>query len=77
MYGGQFRDIDKLKEKDIINISYHDVVYVYEVEKVFTVASDDWSIVEDEEMPSLTLTTCYSLGRDKRLVVKAILVSGD
>lgn len=74
MYGGQFRDIDKLKEEDIIYLYYHDSVYVYEVEQVFSVASDDWSIIEEAERPSLTLTTCHSFGRDKRLVVKAILV---
>lgn len=76
MYGGQFRDIDKLKEKDNIYIYYNNAVYVYEVERVFSIASDDWSILEEGETPSLTLTTCHKLGRDKRLAVRAVLVSG-
>ncbi|NLB88530.1 MAG: class E sortase [Syntrophomonadaceae bacterium] len=75
LYGGQFRDIDKLKEKDSIYIYYQDSVYLYEVDQVFSVASDDWSILEEGELPSLTLTTCHKFGRDKRLVVKALLVS--
>ncbi len=75
LYGGQFRDIDKLEPGDHINLAYQGSTFIYQVEEVFQVASNDWSILAENPTPTLTLTTCFKLGRDKRLVVKAFLLS--
>lgn len=75
LYGGQFRKIDRLKKGDQINLFFQQSTFVYEVEQVYQVASDDWAILDEDTIPSLTLTTCFKLGRSKRLVVKALLIS--
>jgi sortase A len=76
MHGGWFRHVDKLKEKDLILLSYQNREYIYEVEKVFPIAKNDWSVIDPTEHSVLTLTTCHPVGSAKqRLVVRAILKS--
>lgn len=74
MYGAWFRNTDKLKAGDVINIIYDGQVYEYRVEKVFPISSTDWSVIEPCGYPALTLTTCHPPGSAvQRLVVRAKL----
>lgn len=74
MHGAWFRHVNKLKEKDQIILFYQNKKFIYEVEKVFPIAKNDWSVIEPTEQPVLTLTTCHPVGSAKqRLVVIAIL----
>lgn len=74
MYGAWFRHLDSLQQGDPIILVYEDNTFVYLVEQVFVVASDDWSVIEPSGYPVLTLTTCHPVGSAKqRLVVRATL----
>ncbi len=76
MYGAWFRNTDKLKTGDVVNIIYDGQVYEYRVEKVFPIANTDWSVIEPCGYPALTLTTCHPPGSAvQRLVVRAKLVA--
>ncbi|OPX88022.1 MAG: Sortase family protein [Pelotomaculum sp. PtaB.Bin104] len=76
MYGAWFRKLDLLKENDLIKITFAGRVYSYQVEEVFVVAKDDWSVIDPCGYPALTLTTCHPVGRaSQRLVVRAALVN--
>ena len=76
MYGAWFRNTDKLKAGDVINIIYDGQVYEYRVEKVFPISNTDWSVIEPCGYPALTLTTCHPPGSAvQRLVVRAKLVA--
>jgi sortase A len=75
MYGAWFRNTDKLRAGDVINIIYEGQVYEYSVEKVFPISNNDWSVIEPCGYPALTLTTCHPPGSAvQRLVVRARLV---
>lgn len=73
-YGAWFRNLDKLKSKDIIHINLSDILYTYEVEKVFVVHKNDWSVTNPVGYSALTLTTCHPPGKSiQRLVLRARL----
>lgn len=73
-YGSWFRKLDILKSGDLINLTFDNVQYIYEVEKNFVVSKYDWSIVEPCGYNALTLTTCHPIGSiEKRLIVRASL----
>ncbi|MCR6544761.1 sortase [Dehalobacterium formicoaceticum] len=75
IYGSWFRNLDKLQEGDVINLTYQGNTYVYQTEKVFSIASDDWTVIQPRGYNALTLTTCDSQGRDQlRLAVQARLI---
>jgi len=77
-YGGWFRRLDELQAGDVIILGYGETTFRYEVEKVYVVASDDWSVIAPTETPALTLTTCHPIGSTKqRLVVRAGLTDAD
>ncbi|MEW6183396.1 MAG: class E sortase [Bacillota bacterium] len=74
MYGAWFRHVDRLKAGDPIILRYEGKVYRYEVERVFPVANNDWSVIKPCGYPVLTLTTCHPVGSARqRLVVRAAL----
>lgn len=74
MYGAWFRHLDQLQPGDPITLIYEGMTFVYRVEKVFVVASDDWSVIAPCGCPVLTLTTCHPVGSARqRLVVRATL----
>jgi len=75
MYGGWFSNINQLKVGDLITLSYGDDRYTYEVEKVFAVNSNDWSVLDPCGYNVLTLTTCKKDDSLHRLVVRAKEVS--
>lgn len=74
MYGGVFRDIATLDKGDEILLVYQGKTYKYLVDRIFTVSSKDWSIIQPVGHPVLTLTTCYPNTPTKRVVVRADLV---
>lgn len=77
MYGGEFRDLHSLKDGEMIKVSYEGHIYEYEVEEIFTVASNDWSIIDPCGYSALTLTTCHPDGRSKRRILRARQVSAN
>lgn len=71
-YGAWFRHVDQLVEGDQIILSKGYRRVVYEVERVFPVASNDWSVIAPTEYNALTLTTCHPPGSAiERLIVRA------
>ncbi len=77
MYGGPFRHLAELEPGDMITLTCDDVIYKYEVEKLYIVENNDWSVIEPCGYPALTLTTCSQEGRAVRQVARARLVSDD
>ena len=74
-YGAPFRKVNNLKAGDPIYLTYKETRYVYEVERVFIVANNDWSVIDNTKVPSLTLTTCHPIGSDEqRMIVRAVLI---
>ena len=72
--GSPFRRIPQLKQGDSITLVFEGKSYEYQVERIFTVASNDWSVIGPCGYSALTLTTCVA-GDDKhRLVVRAVEV---
>ena len=65
-----------LKFGDIITLEYRGKIYTYTVDKVFSVESTDWSIIESRAYPTLTLTTCYPGDNYTRRVVIANMITG-
>ena len=76
MYGGKFKNIHLLKFGDIITLEYRGEIYTYTVDKVFSVESTDWSVIEPRAYPTLTLTTCYPGDNYTRRVVFANMITG-
>ncbi len=75
-YGAPFRHLDQLNKGDEITLSYDNVLYTYQVDKVHAVNSRDWTVIYDYDEPTLTLTTCHPPGwATQRLVVRAHLLS--
>ena len=73
-YGSWFLKLDTLKPGDIMNLSFNDVEYIYEVKEIFVVSKYDWSVIEPCEYTALTLTTCHPLGStESRLIVRGEL----
>lgn len=71
-YGAWFRHVDQLVEGDQIVLSKGYRRIVYEVERVFPVASNDWSVIAPTDYNALTLTTCHPPGSAiQRLIVRA------
>jgi sortase A len=72
IYGSWFRQLNRLKRGDEISLTYKGTEYLYTVERVFELASNDWSIIEPCGYNALTLTTCDPGGnREKRFAVRA------
>ena len=76
MYGSWFSALPRLQSNDQILLYYQDQIFHYRVEKIFTIRSNDWSVVSaNASPPALTLTTCHPSRRsDQRLAVRAVLV---
>ena len=71
-YGAWFRNLDQLSKGDEITISVLKRRIVYKVEKVFSVAKDDWTVIDPTSYQALTLTTCDPPGSSiQRLIVRA------
>jgi len=74
-YGKWFRHVDQLEEGDPIYLDFENHQFKYEVERVFIVAHNDWSVTESQGYSALTLTACHPLYSAKqRIVVRAKLV---
>lgn len=71
-YGAWFRHLDQLEPGDVIELVYAGQVYHYEVERVWPIANNDWSVIAPTGDHVLTLTTCHPPGSSRqRLVVRA------
>ncbi len=75
MYGNPFLHLAELQPGDKIFLSYDDEVYEYEVEELYTVENNDWSVIEPCGYAALTLTTCHQDGRSVRQIVRARLLT--
>lgn len=71
IYGSWFRNVHKLKDGDEIIITYQNKKYVYIVDSVFPIATNDWSVIASTDSPALTLTTCYT--KTQRLACRGYL----
>lgn len=71
MYGSWFRNVHKLKDGDELIITYQNERYVYIVDSVFPIDTNDWSVIASTESPALTLTTCHT--KTQRLACRAYL----
>lgn len=75
-YGAWFRHIDKLVKGDNITLDFEGSKYTYNVEEVFIVEKDDWSITKSQGYSALTLSSCHPLWSSKeRIIVRAKLVN--
>ncbi|HEX6989691.1 MAG TPA: sortase [Bacillota bacterium] len=71
-YGAWFRHLDRLEKGDIIHLIYDGSMYRYEVERVWVIAYNDWSVIAPTGEHVLTLTTCHPPGSSAyRLAVRA------
>lgn len=77
-WGKPFRNLDRLRRGDTIELLTPVGTFVYEVSvEPFVVEPGDLSVIEQTPRPMLTLTTCNPVHSDReRLVVHAALVSG-
>ena len=74
-YGAWFRNIDDLLPGEFIYLEYDDKLFRYEVEDVFIVEYNDWTITEQQDYSSLTLSACHPPNSaDQRMIVRAKLV---
>lgn len=74
-YGKWFRHVDLLEAGDPIYLDFENHRFLYEVERVFIVAHNDWSVTEPQGYSALTLTACHPLYSAKqRIVVRAKLI---
>ncbi|MFO7246401.1 MAG: sortase [Bacillota bacterium] len=71
-YGAWFRHLDRLEAGDSIYLIYDGVLYRYEVQRVWVIANNDWSVIARTPDHVLTLTTCHPPGSSAyRLAVRA------
>lgn len=75
MYGGPFRHLAELSPGDKINLIFNGEMYEYEVEDLYTVENNDWSIIDPCGYSALTLTTCHQEGRSVRQIVRARMIT--
>jgi sortase A len=74
-YGSWFRNVDQLEEGDEIILDYSGVKYTYQVQRVFIVDKKDWTVIEPQDYPAITLTSCHPLRSSKqRIVVRGKLI---
>ena len=71
-YGAWFRHLDRLEAGDPIYLIYDGRFYRYEVQRVWVIAYNDWSVIAQTDQHVLTLTTCHPPGSSAyRLAVRA------
>ncbi len=71
-----FYDLDKLEVGDEIIVTWDNSIYIYIVNNIFEVASNEVDILSPSDNNKLTLFTCTPLySTDRRLVVQADLES--
>ncbi|MTI67174.1 MAG: class E sortase [Firmicutes bacterium] len=68
-YGAWFRNVDKLKKGDKIILKINNTNFSYEVEKVFIVEKNDWSVTESIGYNAITLTACHPLNTSKQRII--------
>ncbi|WP_027400334.1 class D sortase [Anaerovorax odorimutans] len=75
-FGTYFNRIDELKNGDIIEISYNNTVYKYEVFDNFVVLPTEISVLAGTKESSIvTLITCHPKGSNShRLIIKGSLI---
>jgi sortase A len=74
-YGAPFRDIDRLKRRNVITIDLPYGRYVYRVERTKIVDDSDFSVLRNVRHDRLVMTACHPLySAAQRVVVFARLV---
>lgn len=68
-YGAWFRKVNELNPKDEVILEFNGKQYIYLVEKVFIVASNDWTVTNTQDYSALTLTACHPIGSSKQRIV--------
>lgn len=75
-YGFWFWHLDKVLPGDLIYITVDSKAYVYQTERNFIVAKNDWSVIAPTTYDAVTLTTCHPIGStEQRLIVRGKLVN--
>jgi sortase A len=75
-YGFWFWHLDKVLPGDLIYITVGSTAYVYETQRNFVVAKNDWSVIAPTDYDAVTLTTCHPIGStEQRLIVRGKLVN--
>ncbi len=73
-----FRNLNKLSAGDVIYLhTSHLGSFKYEVDRVFIINNNDWSVTGDTSYPALTLLSCQAfdgISNAQRIVVRAKLV---
>lgn len=69
-----FNDISKLKNGDLINVIYDNILYSYSVTEVKIVNDTNVQILDDNNKSILTLLTCKFGEKGKRIVVVSELI---
>lgn len=70
-----FKNLYKIKEKDLINIYHKDIKFTYQVVKKYLEEKDgDIWIKKDNNKTTLTLTTCSQQEKGKQIVIIANLI---
>lgn len=67
-----FKDINKLCTGDKIIYSYNNIEKSYDVERIYTISSTDFSFLNLDQKDKLTLVTCISNSPHMRLCVEAV-----
>ncbi len=73
VFGEIFRDLDKLKEGDVITVFTSQHTYVYKVKQTRIVEPSQVEVIAPTEDSTITLISCYPYMVDnKRIAVKAV-----
>ena len=70
-----FKNLHKLKEKDIIYIYYKNIKYTYEVIKNYEEVKDGDITVDKSSESTLVLTTCSQTNKNNQVVVVSKLIN--
>lgn len=76
IYGHFFRNLDRLKAGDKVNITAGDKTYTYEVYESFVVKPEEVWVLEQTEESIITMITCTPMGTyTDRLIVRGTLLN--
>lgn len=73
-YGFEFWYLYKVGPGDKVYVSRGTLTYVYQVERNYIIAKNDWGPIAQTDYDAITLTTCWN-GTQNRMVVRGKLVS--
>ena len=68
-YGAWFRHIDQMEAGDQVIFIHEGTQYIYQTERVFTVASNDWTVIHPTDYQAVTLTSCHPPGSARERII--------